>query len=59
MVRESGDAGAPRLESLVEPGMAEVWVKLEGANNWVVEDFGEFPARLMGLRSTGRVGGVR
>ena len=34
-------------------------VKLEGDNNWVVEDFGEFPARLMGLRSTGRVGGVR
>ena len=34
-------------------------VKLEGDNNWVVEDFGEFPARLMGLRSTGRVGGAR
>jgi hypothetical protein len=34
-------------------------VKLEGDNNWVVEDFGEFPARLMGLRSSGRVGGVR
>jgi hypothetical protein len=34
-------------------------VKLEGDNNWVVEDFGEFPARLMGLRSTGRVVGVR
>ena len=34
-------------------------VKLEGNNNWVVEDFGEFPARLMGLRSTGRVGDVR
>lgn len=34
-------------------------VKLEGDNNWVVEDFGEFPARLMGLRSKGRVGGVR
>ena len=34
-------------------------VKLEGGNNWVVEDFGEFPARLMGLRSTGRVGVVR
>ena len=34
-------------------------VKLEGGNNWVVEDFGEFPARLMGLRSTGSVGGVR
>ena len=34
-------------------------VKLEGDNNWVVEDFGEFPARLMGLRSTGRVGPAR
>lgn len=34
-------------------------VKLEGDNNWVVEDFGEFPARLMGLRSSGRVGTTR
>ena len=34
-------------------------VKLEGENNWVVEDFGEFPARLLGLRSTGRVGTAR
>jgi hypothetical protein len=34
-------------------------VKLEGDNNWVVEDFAEFPARLMGLRSSGRVGGAR
>jgi hypothetical protein len=34
-------------------------VKLEGANNWVVEDFGEFPARLLGLRSSGRVGVAR
>ena len=34
-------------------------VKLEGDNNWVVEDFGEFPARLMGLRATGRVGTAR
>ena len=34
-------------------------VKLEGDNNWVVEDFGEFPARLIGLRSTGSVGGAR
>ncbi|HEX8685027.1 MAG TPA: hypothetical protein VF654_00960 [Pyrinomonadaceae bacterium] len=33
-------------------------VKLEG-DTWVVEDFGEFPARLIGLRATGRVGGVR
>ena len=34
-------------------------VRLEGDNNWVVEDFGEFPARLMGLRSSGRVGTAR
>ena len=34
-------------------------VRLEGDTNWVVEDFGEFPARLMGLRSTGRVGVAR
>ncbi len=34
-------------------------VRLEGDNNWVVEDFAEFPARLMGLRSTGRVGTAR
>jgi hypothetical protein len=33
-------------------------VKLEG-DTWVVEDFGEFPARLMGLRSRGSVGGAR
>ena len=32
-------------------------VKLEGVG-WVVEDFGEFPARLMGLRTSGRVGGA-
>ena len=32
-------------------------VKLEG-EAWVVEDFGEFPARLMGLRTRGRVGGT-
>ena len=31
-------------------------VKLEG-DTWVVEDFGEFPARLLGLRTSGRVGG--
>ena len=30
-------------------------VKLQGGNTWVVEDFGEFPARLMGLRSRGSV----
>jgi hypothetical protein len=34
-------------------------VRLEGGNNWVVEDFAEFPARLMGLRSSGRVGVAR
>jgi hypothetical protein len=34
-------------------------VRLEGGNNWVVEDFGEFPARLMGLRSSGSVGTAR
>jgi hypothetical protein len=33
-------------------------VRLEGAN-WVVEDFGEFPARLMGLRSSGAVTNAR
>ncbi len=34
-------------------------VRLEGDNNWVVEDFAEFPARLMGLRSRGGVGTAR
>jgi hypothetical protein len=34
-------------------------VRLEGDNNWVVEDFGEFPARIMGVRSTGGVGTTR
>jgi hypothetical protein len=33
-------------------------VKVDG-NNWVVEDFGTYPARLMGLRSSGSVGGAR
>ena len=33
-------------------------VKLEG-DGWVVEDFGEFPARLIGLRARGGVGGAR
>jgi hypothetical protein len=33
-------------------------VKVEG-NNWVVEDFGTYPARLMGLRASGSVGGAR
>jgi hypothetical protein len=34
-------------------------VRLEGNNNWVVEDFGAFPARIMGVRSSGSVRGVR
>ena len=33
-------------------------VRLEG-DNWVVEDFGEFPARLLGLRARGGVGVAR
>jgi hypothetical protein len=33
-------------------------VKLEG-DTWVVEDFGEFPARLMGLRARGTAPGAR
>jgi len=33
-------------------------VKLEG-DTWVVEDFGAFPARLMGLRSTGTITNAR
>ena len=33
-------------------------VKLEG-DTWVVEDFGEFPARLLGLRARGSVGVAR
>jgi hypothetical protein len=34
-------------------------VRLRDGNTWEVEDFGEFPARLMGLRSRGSVGGAR
>ncbi|HJU93973.1 MAG TPA: hypothetical protein VJ656_13625 [Pyrinomonadaceae bacterium] len=30
-------------------------VRLKGGNTWEVEDFGVFPARLLGLRSSGRV----
>ncbi len=30
-------------------------VRLKKANTWEVEDFGVYPARLMGLRSSGRV----
>ena len=33
-------------------------VRLEG-NTWVVEDFGAFPARLIGLRSSGTVTNAR
>jgi hypothetical protein len=33
-------------------------IRLRNGNNWEVEDFGTFPARLMGLqvRGRGRVG---
>jgi hypothetical protein len=34
-------------------------VRLRDGNTWEVEDFGTFPARLMGLRASGRVGGAR
>ena len=30
-------------------------VRLRGENTWEVEDFGVFPARLLGLRSSGRI----
>jgi hypothetical protein len=30
-------------------------VRLKGENTWEVEDFGAFPARLLGLRSSGRI----
>lgn len=30
-------------------------IRSKGGNTWEVEDFGTFPARLMGLRSSGRV----
>jgi hypothetical protein len=33
-------------------------VRVNG-NNWEVEDFGVYPARLMGLRASGSVGGAR
>jgi hypothetical protein len=35
--------------------IAAARIKLEGGNTWVVEDFGTFPARLMALRTSGRV----
>ena len=38
--------------------IAAAKVKLEG-DTWVVEDFGEFPARLLGLRARGSVGVAR
>jgi hypothetical protein len=34
-------------------------VRLRDGNTWEVEDFGVFPARLIGLRSHGSVGGAR
>jgi hypothetical protein len=34
-------------------------VRLRDGNTWEVEDFGVFPARLLGLRTSGRVGGAR
>lgn len=34
-------------------------VRLRDGNTWEVEDFGTFPARLMGLRTYGRAGGAR
>jgi hypothetical protein len=30
-------------------------VKLKGGNTWEVEDFGVFPARLLGLRASGKI----
>ena len=30
-------------------------IRSRGANTWEVEDFGTFPARIMGVRATGRV----
>jgi hypothetical protein len=35
--------------------IAAARIRLKGGNTWEVEDFGTFPARLMGLRSRGRV----
>jgi hypothetical protein len=34
-------------------------VRLRDGNTWEVEDFGVFPARLLGQRTSGRVGGAR
>ena len=35
--------------------IAAARVRLKDGNTWEVEDFGVFPAKLMGLRSSGRV----
>lgn len=35
--------------------IAAAKVRLRNGNTWEVEDFGTFPSRLLGLRSTGRV----
>jgi hypothetical protein len=35
--------------------IAAARVRLKDGNTWEVEDFGTFPAKLMGLRSSGRV----
>jgi hypothetical protein len=35
--------------------IAAARIRLKDGNTWEVEDFGAFPARLMGLRSSGRV----
>jgi hypothetical protein len=35
--------------------IAAARVRLKDGNTWEIEDFGAFPARLMGLRSSGRV----
>ncbi|HEX7177854.1 MAG TPA: hypothetical protein VF240_21520 [Pyrinomonadaceae bacterium] len=39
--------------------IAAAKIKLEDGNSWVVEDFGEFPARLLGLQARGGKGGAR
>jgi hypothetical protein len=39
--------------------IAAAKVRLVGGNTWEVEDFGEFPARLMGLRARGTAPGAR
>jgi len=47
-------------ELYVGPGANEgmlipaAFIRLKGGNTWEVEDFGTFPARLMGLRVRGR-----